>query len=195
MLTSSAMPSCTDGQEAAVTFLSDQAKMYGLQSGDVFNVAISLDRSPEKTHLHLHRVKKMSERVPDISLPDISSMAKICVNIYNQYSLLVAFDDVIHTSMSVWEESCGIRPGDIWLRLHDSRYDVLRTFIWAQDEFRQIVHSEALSKLSKSYPSGVWRDQIAGEISVSSPLTGLLIWLEKEYGAELAADPLPTKSS
>lgn len=135
--------------------------------------------------LHL-LFQKLDHVVPE-------EMLAACISAYNEYQLFLEFRSLIDQVITGWEALYGIPECAAWSE-PPFNCQSLRTYIWAQDSFRQLVRMVAGRYLNDYSPIGVLTSVPEDEATEVSQLELLLDWLEAEYAAELGRFALATYS-
>lgn len=178
------------------------ASRYGLEEQDIFDIASCVTEE-----VALANFEMLEFMYPKLKKFDARSVIHDSVEASNYYSLLICFSDAVGRSMEIWESKRGMPNFHVWEH-HPSHYDVLRTYIWAQNDFREMVQCQAQGLLNHRSTIGQWQtailstigilipkeiDKLYGSELTPTPLEQLCDWLCEEYSPALGTMPLPNQ--
>ena len=145
---------CEDEIASANQFIVSTAFQYSLEPNDVVVIAQSVTKSAAANYIDTLKVLFV-----DLRDLDADTLIEQCVRSYNKTALLLAFGEAVGAAMRKWEEYRRLPIMSIWSS-HPSNFDSLRTYVWAQSEFRGTVVREATRKLTEVSEIGTFSDQI-----------------------------------
>lgn len=179
---------CEDELASAFQFINGIAYKYGIDPIDVQTIARS-DSFHEAAD-YVERLKKVDF---DLRSLDTGILIDTSVWAYNCTSILVAFGEAVGVAMREWEESRRMPIMGIWCS-HPTNFDSLRTYVWAQKQFRLKVEVVAHRRLSEVSPIGAYIDAKPDSASFSlkpTPVEELIAWIKCEYKNHLGIFPIP----
>lgn len=181
-------PPCEDELASAFQFVNGTAYKYGIDPIDV--QAIARSDSFSQAVEYVDKLKKV-----DFELRAFETIIIIdtCVRAYNCTSVLVAFGEVVGTTMREWEEKRRLPLMTIWCS-HPSNFDSLRTFVWSQKEFRNRVEVIAHRRLTELSAVGAYLDPKPESVEFSlkpTPVEQLIDCIKLEYRDHLGIFPIP----
>ena len=100
--------------------------------------------------------------------------------------------EAVGVAMRDWEESRRMPIMSIWCS-HPSNFDSLRTYVWAQKQFRLKVEVVAHHRLSDVSSIGTYLDAKPGDTSFNlkpTPVEELIDWIRQEYKDHLGIFPI-----
>jgi hypothetical protein len=165
---------CEDELASAFQFINGIAYKYGIDPIDVQTIA-------------------RSDSFHDLRSIDTGILIDTSVRAYNCTSILVAFGEAVGVAMREWEESRRMPIMGIWCS-HPTNFDSLRTYVWAQKQFRLKVEVVAHRRLSEVSPIGAYIDAKPDSASFSlkpTPVEELIAWISCEYKNHLGIFPIP----
>ncbi len=157
------------------------ASRYGLEDQDIFDIASCLTREVAVANYEM-----LEFMYPKLKKFDAWSVIHESVEASNHYSLLICFSDAVGRSMEIWESRRDMPNFHVWEH-HPSNYDVLRTYIWAQNDFREMVNCQAQGLLNYRTAIGQWQTAPLSTIGIRNPNPNEI---DKPYGSELSPTPL-----
>ena len=172
----------------AFKFVDDVADKYGIESVDVRIIARSTTKASAISRIGM--LKQIHKNVREF---DPAQMIIDCTNAYNQTSTYLVFGECVGAAMRSWEYSLGVQTLSIWA-VHPSNFSSLRTYIWAQESFRQQVEALAQHRLTQLSPIGLMHDldvYAPDHIRIGSPVTLMMREMRDKYSTMLGAYPLP----
>ena len=179
---------CEDELAAAFQFVNEVAYKFGLDPIDIQTIARSA--SYEEAESYIDKLKRVEF---DLRIHETDIIIDHSVRAYNNTSVLVSFGEAVGVAMRDWEEKRRLPLMSIWCS-HPSNFDSLRTFVWAQEQFRTRVEVAAHRKLTKTSSLGTHHDALGESKDFTSeptPVVKLIDWIKLEYRDVLGIYPIP----
>ena len=161
---------------------------FGIDPIDVQTIARS--ESFHEASDYIEKLKKIDFELRSL---DTGVLIDTSVRAYNCTNMLKAFGEAVGVAMRDWEESRRMPIMSIWCS-HPSNFDSLRTYVWAQKQFRLKVEVVAHRRLSDVSSIGTYLDAKPGDTSFSlkpTPVEELIGWIRQEYKDHLGIFPIP----
>ena len=179
---------CEDEVASAYQFINSVAYQYGIEPADVS--AIARSNSFNEAADYVERLKKTYFELRNV---DTGALIESSVKAYNCTILLIVFGKAVEVAMCEWEKAHRMPEMGIWCS-HPSNFDSLRTYVWAQKQFRLKVEVVAHRRLSRLSPIGTYLDAEADDFTFSlkpTPVEELIGWIRQEYKDHLGIFPIP----
>lgn len=179
---------CEDELASAFQFVNNTAYRFGIDPIDVQTIARS--ESFHEASDYIEKLKKIDFELRSL---DTGVLVDTSVRAYNCTNMLKAFGEAVGVAMRDWEESRRMPIMSIWCS-HPSNFDSLRTYVWAQKQFRLKVEVVAHRRLSDVSSVGTYLDAKPGDTSFSlkpTPVEELIGWIRQEYKDHLGIFPIP----
>ena len=179
---------CEDELASAFQFVSNTAYRFGIDPIDVQTIARS--ESFHEASDYIEKLKKIDFELRSL---DTGVLIDTSVRAYNCTNMLKAFGEAVGVAMRDWEESRRMPIMSIWCS-HPSNFDSLRTYVWAQKQFRLKVEVVAHRRLSDVSSIGTYLDAKPGDTGFSlkpTPVEELIGWIRQEYKDHLGIFPIP----
>lgn len=178
---------CEDELASANQFLDKTAHIFYVEPIDIRTIARS--ESIERANEYIKLYKKVFAGLRHF---DNNLIIEHCVEAYNNTSILIEFSKSVTEAMKFWEERIEVPEMSIWCD-HPSNFDSLRTYVWAQQSFRETVRKHASRKIKFQSEIGSYRNSAPekGIELLTSPVERLIDYLDIKYKMQLGTMPIP----